>query len=86
MGVRGVGAWGGEWRRQCATDSRIRPVAVRSTRRGGRAAIAWGVYGMPETFILDAQGRIAYKHIGALTPEAVDTVLIPAINKARRGS
>jgi cytochrome c biogenesis protein CcmG, thiol:disulfide interchange protein DsbE len=52
----------------------------------GRAAIEWGVYGMPETFIVDAQGRIAYKHIGALTPEAVDTVLIPAINKARRGS
>jgi cytochrome c biogenesis protein CcmG, thiol:disulfide interchange protein DsbE len=52
----------------------------------GRAAIEWGVYGMPETFIVDAQGRIAYKHIGALTPEAVDTVLIPAIEKARRGS
>jgi cytochrome c biogenesis protein CcmG, thiol:disulfide interchange protein DsbE len=52
----------------------------------GRAAIEWGVYGMPETFIVDAQGRIAYKHIGALTEEAVNTVLIPAINKARRGS
>ncbi len=52
----------------------------------GRAAIEWGVYGMPETFIVDAQGRIAHKHIGALTEEAVNTVLIPAINKARRGS
>ncbi len=49
----------------------------------GRAAIEWGVYGMPETFILDSQGRIAYKYIGALTPEAIDTVLIPAIEKAR---
>jgi cytochrome c biogenesis protein CcmG, thiol:disulfide interchange protein DsbE len=52
----------------------------------GRAAIEWGVYGMPETFIVDTQGRIAYKHIGALTQEAVDNVLIPAINKARGGS
>jgi cytochrome c biogenesis protein CcmG, thiol:disulfide interchange protein DsbE len=49
----------------------------------GRAAIEWGVYGMPETFILDALGRITYRHIGALTPEAVETVLIPAINRAR---
>ncbi len=49
----------------------------------GRAAIEWGVYGMPETFILDARGRIAYKHIGALTADAVESVLIPAINKAR---
>jgi cytochrome c biogenesis protein CcmG, thiol:disulfide interchange protein DsbE len=52
----------------------------------GRAAIEWGVYGMPETFIIDAQGRIAYKHIGAITPEALENVLIPAIEKARRGS
>jgi cytochrome c biogenesis protein CcmG, thiol:disulfide interchange protein DsbE len=52
----------------------------------GRAAIEWGVYGMPETFILDAQGRIAHKHIGAITPEALENVLIPAIEKARRGS
>jgi cytochrome c biogenesis protein CcmG, thiol:disulfide interchange protein DsbE len=52
----------------------------------GRAAIEWGVYGMPETFIIDAQGRIAHKHIGAITPEALENVLIPAIEKARRGS
>ncbi len=48
----------------------------------GRAAIEWGVYGMPETFILDAGGRIAYKHIGALTPEVIDTVLLPLIAKS----
>ena len=41
---------------------------------------------MLEALILDAKGRIAYRHIGALTSEAVDTVLIPAINNARRGS
>src|SRR5437867_4293872 len=34
----------------------------------GRVAIDWGVYGVPETFVIDRQGRIAYKHIGAITP------------------
>jgi cytochrome c biogenesis protein CcmG, thiol:disulfide interchange protein DsbE len=33
----------------------------------GRAAIEWGVYGVPETFIVGADGRIAYKHVGPLT-------------------
>jgi cytochrome c biogenesis protein CcmG, thiol:disulfide interchange protein DsbE len=50
----------------------------------GRAAIEWGVYGMPETFILDRSGRILHKHIGALTPEALENVLIPLIEKAKR--
>jgi cytochrome c biogenesis protein CcmG/thiol:disulfide interchange protein DsbE len=49
----------------------------------GRAAIEWGVYGMPETFILDGAGRIAYKHIGPLTPEVIDTVLLPLITAKR---
>ena len=49
----------------------------------GRAAIEWGVYGMPETFIVDSKGRIVYKHIGALTEESIEKILIPAIDKAR---
>jgi cytochrome c biogenesis protein CcmG/thiol:disulfide interchange protein DsbE len=36
----------------------------------GQVGIDWGVYGVPETFVVDAKGVIAYKHIGALTPEA----------------
>jgi cytochrome c biogenesis protein CcmG, thiol:disulfide interchange protein DsbE len=36
----------------------------------GRVAIDWGVYGVPETFIVDRQGRIAYKQIGAITPKS----------------
>jgi len=35
----------------------------------GRAAIDWGVYGAPETFLVDPQGVIVYKHIGALTAD-----------------
>lgn len=45
----------------------------------GRVAIDWGVYGVPETFVIDRQGRIAYKHIGPVTPEVLATKLRPLI-------
>lgn len=50
----------------------------------GRAAIEWGVYGMPETFVVDGKGRIAYKHVGPITAEALETRIVPAIEAARR--
>jgi cytochrome c biogenesis protein CcmG/thiol:disulfide interchange protein DsbE len=50
----------------------------------GRNAIEWGVYGMPETFIVTGEGRIAYKHVGPITPEALDGRIIPAIRAAER--
>jgi cytochrome c biogenesis protein CcmG, thiol:disulfide interchange protein DsbE len=49
----------------------------------GRAAIEWGVYGMPETFVVDGQGRIAYKHVGPIGAEALETRIIPAIRAAQ---
>jgi cytochrome c biogenesis protein CcmG/thiol:disulfide interchange protein DsbE len=49
----------------------------------GRASIEWGVYGVPETFVVDGQGRIAYKFVGPLTPAAVEAKLLPAIEKAK---
>ena len=48
----------------------------------GRSAIEWGVYGVPETFIVGRDGRIAYKLIGAITPENIARVLKPEIDKA----
>ena len=51
----------------------------------GRVAIEWGVYGMPETFVIDGQGRIAYKHIGPITRESLETRILPAIDRARSG-
>lgn len=48
----------------------------------GRAAIEWGVYGVPETFIVGRDGRIAYKLVGPITPDNIDTVLRPEIDKA----
>ncbi len=45
----------------------------------GRTGIDWGVYGVPETFILDKNGVIRYKHIGAVTPENLEQKLLPLI-------
>jgi cytochrome c biogenesis protein CcmG/thiol:disulfide interchange protein DsbE len=50
----------------------------------GRTAIEWGVYGMPETFVVDGNGLIVYKHIGPITAEALQAKLIPAIRSAAR--
>jgi len=50
----------------------------------GRVAIDWGVYGVPETFVISKDGRIAYKHIGAVTPEALQKTILPLIEQLRR--
>jgi cytochrome c biogenesis protein CcmG/thiol:disulfide interchange protein DsbE len=48
----------------------------------GRTAIDFGVYGVPETFIVAGDGIIAYKFVGPLTPDAVAKFLLPAIQRA----
>lgn len=50
----------------------------------GRVGIDWGVYGVPETFVIDREGRIAYKHIGALTPQALRETILPLIRKLQQ--
>jgi cytochrome c biogenesis protein CcmG/thiol:disulfide interchange protein DsbE len=50
----------------------------------GRVAIKWGVYGVPETFLVGLDGRIAYKHIGPVTPQVMSEKLMPLIEKLRR--
>ena len=52
----------------------------------GRASIEWGVYGVPETFIVGRDGDIAYKLIGPVTPENIDGVLKGEIEKALRAA
>lgn len=47
----------------------------------GRVGIDWGVYGVPETFVIDREGRIAYKHIGPITLQIVDETIRPLITK-----
>jgi cytochrome c biogenesis protein CcmG/thiol:disulfide interchange protein DsbE len=48
----------------------------------GRASIDWGVYGVPETFVIGKDGRIAYKLVGPITPQNIETTLMPALAKA----
>jgi len=43
----------------------------------GRAALDWGIYGAPETFLVDAEGMIRWKFVGPLTPEVVQQQLLP---------
>ncbi|MDA0663262.1 MAG: DsbE family thiol:disulfide interchange protein [Proteobacteria bacterium] len=52
----------------------------------GRAAIDWGVYGYPETFIVDASGRIRYRHVGPINPGQVDSIIRPLLKKAAQAS
>ncbi len=58
------------------------PFAAAGADQNGRAAIEWGVYGVPETFIVGRDGRIAYKLVGPITEENLDSVLKPQIDKA----
>ena len=49
----------------------------------GRAAFDWGIYGAPETFLVDADGIVRWKHIGPMTPEVVRDELLPRLEEAR---
>lgn len=49
----------------------------------GRTSIDWGVYGVPETFIVDAQGVIRFKHVGPLALDDLANEIIPAIEAAK---
>ena len=58
------------------------PFASVGVDGNGRAAIEWGVYGVPETFIVGRDGKIAYKLVGPLTPDNLVGVFRPEIEKA----
>lgn len=50
--------------------------------RDGQAALDWGIYGAPETFVIDAAGVVRFKHIGPLTPEIVQEKILPVLQEA----
>ena len=50
----------------------------------GRSSIDWGVYGVPETFLIGRDGRIAYKFVGPITADNFGRTLLPEIEKALR--
>ena len=58
------------------------PFGIVGVDGNGRASIEWGVYGVPETFVVGREGTIVYKMVGPVTPENFDTVLKVEIEKA----
>ena len=60
------------------------PFGIVGVDGNGRAAIEWGVYGVPETFVVGRDGRIVYKLVGPLTPENIGGALKSEIDKAVR--
>ncbi len=52
--------------------------------RSGRVAIDWGVYGYPETFVLDRSGRIRYKHVGPILAHDLETRILPLLEELGR--
>ncbi|MFM1814560.1 MAG: hypothetical protein RLZ98_1255 [Pseudomonadota bacterium] len=58
------------------------PYAAVGIDSNGRAAIEWGVYGMPETFVVDGNGIVVFKHVGPLTPKILEQQLLPALRKS----
>lgn len=58
------------------------PFAAAGADLNGRAGIDWGVYGVPETFVVGRDARIAYKLVGPITADNLNTVLKPEIEKA----
>lgn len=51
----------------------------------GRVAIDFGVYGAPETYVLDAGGRIVHKHIGPISPQVWERTLAPIVRRLKAG-
>jgi len=57
------------------------PYNVSIVDADGRVGIDWGVYGVPETYVVDRSGVIRYKHIGPITPESWEKTLLPLIRQ-----
>jgi cytochrome c biogenesis protein CcmG/thiol:disulfide interchange protein DsbE len=61
------------------------PFTLIGADRSGRAGIEWGVYGVPETFVVDGAGRIVYKHVGPIQGSDIEKKILPAVEQARAG-
>lgn len=70
-----------QWLRQ-----RGDPYSVVAVDADGRVGIDWGVYGVPETFIVDKRGVIRYKHIGPIDPKALREDILPMIERLQKES
>jgi cytochrome c biogenesis protein CcmG/thiol:disulfide interchange protein DsbE len=60
------------------------PFALIGVDPEGRASIEWGVYGVPETFVVDAEGRIRHRHVGPLSPKEAAETIVPMVRDLQR--
>ena len=58
------------------------PYALIIQDEDGKAALDWGIYGAPETFVIDAQGIVRFKHVGPITSEIVQNKILPLLKDA----
>ena len=85
----GVALYGVNYKDQAEAGRRFlgrygNPFSVVGVDGNGRGSIEWGVYGVPETFVVGRDGTIVYKLVGPVTPANLDSVLKVAIEKALR--
>ncbi len=59
------------------------PYAAIVVDQDGRGAVDWGVYGVPETYVVDGHGIVRLKLVGAITQDLIASTLLPAIQKAK---
>jgi cytochrome c biogenesis protein CcmG, thiol:disulfide interchange protein DsbE len=59
------------------------PFAAIGADVSGRVAIDWGVYGVPETYVVDGRGQIVHKLVGPVSAEAIKSNILPAVAKAK---
>ena len=59
------------------------PYTLMGADRDGRTGIEWGVYGVPETFVVDGAGRIRHRHVGVMTQHDIDETILPLIEDLR---
>lgn len=76
-----------------ATDNALRflgslgnPFSAVGVDPKGQMAIEWGVYGVPETYVIGRDGMILYKHVGPIDPQNLEQKIMPAIEKALANS
>jgi len=84
----GVDIYGINYKDQASAARRFlgrygNPFTAVGTDADGRAAIDWGVYGTPETFVVNGKGDVIYKHVGPITEDSLKSKLLPIIEKAR---
>ncbi len=83
---QGVTIWGINYKdkpadAQAFLDELGDPFKSIGADRNGRTAIDWGVYGYPETFVVDAEGRVRYRHVGPIQARDLEEKILPLLEK-----